>query len=89
MTATGMMPMPDPYLWRYRETDDHGNYMDVLLLPIEGDAIPETEAGETTIVTWGDDGITVGIDSDRASLEESFEQSRDALQEAFDDSHDR
>jgi hypothetical protein len=77
--------MSDPYLWRYREADVHGKDIDVLALPIEGQPILEDKAGETTIVTWGDDDITVGIGSDRVSLEESFEQSRDALQEAMDD----
>lgn len=41
-----------PYLWRYREVDEGETIFDMLLLPIEGDDLPNGAFGETTIVTW-------------------------------------
>lgn len=49
--------MADPYLWRHRQEDEYDD-LDILLLPIPGNRLPDQQAGETTIVTWSADGPT-------------------------------
>lgn len=41
-----------PYLWRYREKDQYGNYMDVLFIKEPSKSFQEGNPGETAIITW-------------------------------------
>lgn len=43
--------LPRPFLWRHRESAPDGD-IDMLLLPVPGNSLPDSESGETTIVTW-------------------------------------
>ena len=41
-----------PYLWRYREEDDRGEFLDMLFIEEPSRSFQESNPGEVTIITW-------------------------------------
>lgn len=49
-----MGQMETPYLWRYREGDAFGEYIDILMVEEPSERFVEENPGELTIITWRD-----------------------------------